>query len=57
MRRDVRKRANAEECLNHPWLKMITRAEEGEGGNPISNVAKDNMNQQKSAHLHWKADS
>ena len=46
---DVRKRANAEECLNHPWLKMIGRAEEGEGNPPISNVAKDNMNQQKSA--------
>ena len=46
---DVRKRANAEECLNHPWLKMISRAEEGEGNPPISNVAKDNMNQQKSA--------
>ena len=45
----VRKRANAEECLNHPWLKMISKAEEGEGGPPISNVAKDNMNQQKSA--------
>ena len=45
----VRKRANAEECLNHPWLKMISRAEEGEANPPISNVAKDNMSQQKSA--------
>ena len=44
-----RKRANAEECLNHPWLKKIS-----EGAVPVKereslNVAKDNLNQQKSA--------